>query len=206
MPEAHPLFAPYEQYLEKYGRRPESFASWTQSLAIEPGPGIRGFLTLDQALFRSWLVETIELLEGESLFQQYQTREKVLALFFTWMEQWHAHKDALRVMAGYAPALPFSNDYFSGTHDLFTQWLGSLLREGLERGEIAPRWKLNDWYAPVFWQQARFLIMSFLNDSSPQYTQTDAAVEKTIRFIMDLIQPNSLDSGVDLVRFLFRKS
>ena len=87
----------------------------------------------------------------------------------------------------------------------FLQWVGEIIEMGLDDRQIADRFVLPKWYNNVLWTQALAILRFWLTDSSAEFARTDALVERSVSFLFDLIEPNALDSGIDLVNFFLKR-
>ncbi|GAB4403260.1 MAG: hypothetical protein OHK0039_02190 [Bacteroidia bacterium] len=200
---------PYIDHVLAQGSRPASVYVFAQTLGSTERSfyaQYASFDALEQAVFRRYFDDAHQRLEGSPEFAGYSAREKVLGLFFTWFE---ILRDARSVVVfldqsgdWYAPAAA----YTAATKAPFKVLMKGILKSGTDAGEIADRLLLPGIYQDGLWAWALFLLRFWLSDTSPNFERTDVAIEKGVNFIFDLIQPNSLDSGVDLLRFLWQPS
>lgn len=163
------------------------------------------FSALEQSIFKGWYDETRETLENDSVYQGYGTREKWLALLFTWLETLKEVRSVVVFMQQQAEVPFFGSSYLDQTKDPFKEFIADLLADGMEQGEVADRFLIKRLYPQWAWAQARYLLNFWLADTSRDFVQTDAAVEKFSAFFFDLIEPNAFDSGLDLLKFLWRR-
>ncbi|MFC4995699.1 hypothetical protein ACFPTZ_26125, partial [Rubritalea tangerina] len=87
----------------------------------------------------------------------------------------------------------------------FITWADALVLDAVNAGEFADRKKFNELYAKGLFEQLRFLIDYYRKDSSDNFQDTDALVEKSVRFFADSARSGVLDSALDLARFMLRK-
>lgn len=198
----------YVDFVREKGRRPRSVRAFTQHLGIEEASFYAhfvSFLAIEQAQMRTYFDQTRELLLSEPVYAQYAAREKLLAVFYTWFETLKADRSFVVYLYQHAHwGYLFGGDYLAEVEKPFLKLLREIIEEGLDTQEIADRLFLTARYRQAYWWQARFLIRFWVRDKSPDFQQTDAAVEKLVNFSADLIQPNALDSGFDLIKFFFR--
>lgn len=147
---------------------------------------------------------TLKRLADAPEFAQYSAREQALALYFTWLDTLTPHKELLRLwdqetFPGFTPT------YLHTVTEPFEAFVVDLVLAGQQTGEIAQRRFIQDQYPNTFWLQTRFLIHQWLQDDTTEGTQTDAAVEKTVNFCFDMLNPNLLDSGLDFLKFVFTR-
>ena len=117
--------------------------------------------------FNTVLENTLQTCNNDEQYQQYSSREKMLAFMFTFLQHLN-ESDAIYIQQ----ARPFIANYYQSI--LNTAFLSVL----------------------NFWS----------NDKSDFKQNTDVMVEKTVHFAFDLLAPNAIDSGFDLVQSLFKLS
>jgi hypothetical protein len=59
-------------------------------------------------------------------------------------------------------------------------------------------------YDEALWLQVGFVFRYWLDDNSPRFEKTDAAIEKSVNFAFDLMGKSALDSFLDLAKFLYQ--
>ncbi|MDP5170586.1 MAG: TetR family transcriptional regulator C-terminal domain-containing protein [Bacteroidia bacterium] len=149
-------------------------------------------------------LKTKALLVTDPTFEEYSTREKILAIFYTWFEILGQEREFLTTLEKIQPWARTAS-LWNKVKPAFVDWIGEIIDEGVENREIAGRIVLSSWYKHVIWMQAMAILSSWLYDKSEEFARTDALIEKSITFLFDLIQPNALDSGWDLVSFFVKK-
>ena len=76
--------------------------------------------------------------------------------------------------------------------------------EGKETQEIANRPVISDRYDEALWIQVLFVLKYWLDDNSPRFEKTDAAIEKSVNLAFDLMGKSALDSFLDFAKFLYQ--
>lgn len=204
-----PLQQAYVDAVLTSGRRPASVRAF---MATQDQPErafyaeYPSFGRLEQALMQGLFQEAVDTLRAAPEYATYGTREKLLALFYTWLEVMLAQRSLVVFVHRHQSLSLRSDGCLRRVAGDFRGWVRELLREGSSSGEVADRWFLPRWYDDVFWTQARLIFRFWLTDRSANFERTDVVVEKSVNFIMDLIQPNALDSGVDLLRFFGQRN
>ncbi|RMG72767.1 MAG: hypothetical protein D6722_04820 [Bacteroidetes bacterium] len=203
-----PLEGAYANHLLQEGRRPASVHAFMHA-QDQPERAFyeqySSFSQLEQRLMQALFAEAAEVLQGAPEYADYGTRERLLGIFFTWMEVLTAHRSLVRLLYRHQKPGLLKEGILRALRPDFQAFAQEVLRAGNASGEVADRWILPRWYADVFWTQARLVFQFWLADRSANFEQTDAIIEKSVNFLMDLIQPNALDSGVDLVRFFWQR-
>lgn len=162
------------------------------------------FSTLEQDIFLTSFEKSSEILKKDEVYETYGARERVLALYYTWIEQLKANRSFFVFLDEVDGINCLGDDFKDKTREPFKKFIRKIIKDGIASQEISDRMVVTGWYKHIFWLNARFVLNFWLGDTSRNFEKTDAMVEKSVNFIFDLIQPNSLDSGFDLLKFLFQ--
>jgi len=198
----------YQNYVLEMCKKPlrfEEFSSYLEAQEISLDDQYKSLTALERDILLSTFTETIERLESADEYRAFTTREKILACYFTWFEELGEMRDFLKILTKNNLLSITTERYLKTVEPLFKMYIQDLLNEGTDTGEIADRSLIESRYPALLWYNTRFLFHFWLNDESEAYERTDAAVEKAVNFSLDLLAPNLLDSGFDLIRFLVGK-
>lgn len=216
----------YIFYTLKNNKRPQSVQAFVAPISLQEKDFYHLFSSFDELekdIFSSFVAETIQKLEGDDLFRQYDSREKMLAFYYTWFELLKNHRSFIAFMEQQKsfwfklPSyLPFGNfvfkfllkqalanvrPYMTSAKKPFKNFMKAIVNEGI--GEtIADRFWITSQYDELLWGMTILLYYFWMTDNSPKFERTDAAVEKAVNWAFDLMRPNSWDSGFDLAKFL----
>jgi AcrR family transcriptional regulator len=133
-------------------------------------------------------------------YAAYGVREKVLAVFFTWTESLRESRTLVTILTdiqGYT--------WQENMQSAFERLICAILAEGVGTREVADRLLLSNWNPDVLWWQFVGVTAFWVGDTSAEFEQTDALIEKAVNFWIDLMQPNFLDSAFDLLRWAFNQ-
>ena len=86
----------------------------------------------------------------------------------------------------------------------FKDFASDIIMEGKETQEIANRPVISDRYDEALWIQVLFVLKYWLDDNSPRFEKTDAAIEKSVNLAFDLMGKSALDSFLDFAKFLYQ--
>jgi len=197
----------YVAYVLQHGARPPSVQSFAESLGLSEADfyqSYASFEALEAEIFNGYLEETIAQLEADPDYLQYDVAGKLLSVYYTWLAVLNEQRSLVAFMDRKSSALLGAPPYQELAREEFIDLVQRIVKQGLETGELADRWFLSRYYQDLIWVNARFVLDYWLHDRSRSFERTDAAIEKSVRFTLDLIRPNAIDSGVDLLRFLWR--
>jgi hypothetical protein len=148
--------------------------------------------------------KTVATLQQDENYLQYSAREKMLAFTFTFLQ--NMNEDSIyfstQIQQQRFPFLP--NQQLKELKTLFLNYSDALIFEGTNSGEIQARPLIANYYQQLLWNAIVSILYFWANDTSEQKENTDVMVEKTIHFTFDLLAPNAIDSGIDLVQHFLK--
>lgn len=203
------LIESYKQFVLREGKRPASVYIFMKDVGANESdfyPHFASFGALEEQFFTTCVEETLTRLADSKEYQEYDSSQRLLAFFFTWIEVMTPERSFVQFMEGNGlfSLFTFFPRYQTGAKELVEAHVQKIVKDGIEEGEVADRFFVTRFYKQGFWVQARAILTFWLRDESPAFEKTDAMIEKTLRFALNVIQPNSLDSGFDLVKFFWR--
>lgn len=201
----HPLFSSYFGYLQNECKRPASVQAFLNLSDWDDEFPFQSFREWENEEMRVVFLKTKTLLQSDLTFSSYTSREKVLAIFYTWLEILGEYKDFFTELRRIQSRAATSQIWGGVKHELL-EWMEELVDEGIGNREIANRPFITQWYNSLIWTQAVTILAYWEIDDSEELVRTDALIEKSINFLFDLIQPNALDSGWDLITFFAKRS
>ena len=141
---------------------------------------------MDTQLQFEWtsvLDKTLEICQEDENYSHYSVREKMLAFTYTFLQTINTNEEK------YATLL--KNQRFLFLKNTI---------EGTNSGEIQARPFIANYYNQSVWNAFLSILLFWANDKSENKENTDVMVEKTIHFVFDLLAPNAIDSGLDLIQ------
>lgn len=208
MEQANQIATAYVTYALTYGKRPASIQQFAEKLDMTESQFYQNYASFDaleRQIFQGYFEEAISQLEGDAEYAQYDIATKILSIYFTWLETLTQHRSFVQFLDRLAESGLEAPAYQQGTKEEFQDTVRRILKQGMDSGEIADRWFLTRYYKQLLWANARFVYNYWLHDQSRSFERTDAAIEKSVRFVLELIRPNAVDAGVDLARFLIQR-
>ncbi|WP_291720382.1 TetR family transcriptional regulator C-terminal domain-containing protein [Bernardetia sp.] len=194
-------------YIRQHGKAPNTPYNLMAELGEDEKffyDNYSSFMNVEQEIWGEYLSETVQRLRSESVYDEYMVREKLLAFYFTLIEVLKENRSF--VVNQLSPRNGgFRRRVLSDFKDGFYEYINLLLEEGMDTGEVEQRMFVGSKYDKLLWAETEFLIRFWLRDDSKNFERTDAAVEKTVNFAMDLIGRNIADSAFDFVKFLFQR-
>ena len=96
----------------------------------------------------------------------------------------------------------FLQNFLSLFESNFDRLSKAFILEGTDTGQIVARPFLSDHYFKLFWAEMLFILRFWVQDESPEYDKTDAAIEKSVAFIFDFMEEGIFDTAFDFGKFL----
>jgi hypothetical protein len=154
---------------------------------------------LEKLTHQSTVDRTIQRLYEDEQYLSYSGREKLLAFCFTWFDELVDSRLYLLTLQEHCTdKYLFSSDVSSP----ILAYMKELLSEAEAKGEVPLRLFINNAYPQAGLAAIKFLLGVWLRDTSPKFSRTDKAVEKTINLYFDLICRGPLESLQEFSRLL----
>ncbi len=161
--------------------------------------------SIEKDILLSTFTDTVRRLMDAKEYVDYIAREKALAFFYTWLEELEKIRPFLKLIDEGERHVITGRRYLKKLEAPFRDFIEDLLAEGVATGELAKRPFVLDKYHVMLWLQVQLLYGFWIRDESEARERTDAAVEKSVNFVFDLMSQNLLDSGIDLLTFILKK-
>ena len=206
-PGADQLAAAYVEYLLVHGQPPASVYKFCLDQGVAEDAFFQHFSSFDaveKQVWKGFIDRTVARLKGDEAFAGFSTREKVLAFYFTLLEELKSQRSLVLMKLGNIRKLELTPAFMKDFKSSFEAFFASILLEGKSNGEVAARPFLDKQYPQVFWLHLGFILMFWKEDDSPGFEKTDAAVEKSVNLAFDLIGKGSIDSAIDFAKFLYQ--
>lgn len=198
----------YVAFVQNKCKKPERFevfSDYLKSTDIELNGEYHSLTRIERDVVLGTFTETVSRLENEPEYLEFSTREKVLACYFTWLEELGEIREFLKILSKHSLVTLATERFLKEVEPIFKLYIEDLLNEGSDTGEIAGRQIIESRYPTMLWYNTRFIIQFWLHDESDDFERTDAAIEKAVNFVFDLLAPNLIDSGFDFFKFLIGK-
>lgn len=197
----------YVNYLLVNGKRPPSVYKFCLDLGIPEDRfySLAGsFEALEGVIWNDFIEKPIARLTADKEFGSFTIREKILAFYYALLEELKSNRSFVLLTLGGRSRLELVPAFMKPFKRTFTKFINELLANGKTSGEIASRPYLDKGYPQLFWLHMGFILLFWVKDTSPNFEQTDAAVEKSVNLAFDLIGKGAVDSAVDFIKFIYQ--
>ena len=197
----------YIKYRLENGSTPPSIYSFAMNeLKIEESEFYNYYNSFDgieQDIWNHYFHETMAKLENDETYISYSVSEKLLAFFFTLFELMKANRSFIILSVAERKKNEIMPQFLTTFYEQYSEYVKDLVAEGSESGEIASRpEQIKSNYYRAVWAQFIFLLDFWIKDTSKGFEDTDAAIEKSVNLLFDLIGKNLIDNVFDFAKFL----
>jgi AcrR family transcriptional regulator len=193
-------------HLLEQGSEPASIFKFSKDIKIKEEEFYHYFTSFEAVKSAVWVSifeETLANVESQEVYKEYSVREKFLSFLFTWIEELKKNRSYLLSLyqdkSTTFKKLPGDTREFK---EKFADYAADLVMEGKETQEIASRPFITEKYDEALWMQVGFVFRYWIDDRSPRFEKTDAAIEKSVNLAFDLMGKSALDSFLDFAKFL----
>jgi AcrR family transcriptional regulator len=198
----------YITFLLSEGKQPATVYKFCSDLGIQEEAfygHFGSFDGLEQFVWKRFADRTVLRLRADESFLTFDTREKILAFYYTLLEELKSSRSLVLFRLQHVTRFEgFTPTYLKGFKTSVEDFFGSVLAEGKERGEVANRPYLDKRYPQLFWLHLGFILHFWRDDNSAGFEQSDAAVEKSVNLAFDLIGKGAIDAAIDFGKFLYQ--
>lgn len=197
----------YINHILENGARPASIFKFVKDLKIKEELFYDHFNSFDNVEKEVWsdiFGSTIQAIISDEVYNEYSSREKLLAFFYTWVEHLKSNRSFILQSVPKQMKPEITPYYLEHVRKGFKEWVGDLLLEAKETDEVTTRPIISDRYDDAIWLQFLFILGFWMKDDSKSFEKTDAAIEKSVNLAFDLMGRGPLDAMVDFGKFLFQ--
>lgn len=162
---------------------------------------------MDKTLSHNWTAvfdKTQEICLQDTNYAIYSAREKMLAFVFTFLQNLNEDESTFSALILQQKVPFFINKNLAELKVQFYSFSDTLIFDATNSGEIQARPFIANYYQQTVWNSLVAILYFWANDKSNYKENTDVMVEKAIHFTFDLLAPNPIDSGIDLIQHFLK--
>lgn len=160
------------------------------------------FSTMEKAVWSELFTKTIAVVEGDPVFEEYNTREKYLAYCFTLIEHLKKNLSFYRVSSDERNMKNALSHPSVQSQKSAQSFFEGLVQMGVNNEEIKTPGLLQKPVSKLFQLHNMFVVNYFLKDESEGFKDSDQAIEKSVRLLFDAIENSLLESAIDFTKFI----
>jgi AcrR family transcriptional regulator len=196
----------YIEFFLEHDKNPSIFALCKKA-KIKEEEFYTVFNSIDALIQQVWadfVLTTIEKLEKDETYLNYSVREKLLAFYFTLLEELKANRSYILYVFQDKKPWDLKPSFLEKFKTAFLDFAQTLINEGKETSEIPDRALVSGQYDKLLWTQWQLIFGFWRKDNTLGFESTDAFVEKSVNFCFDLIGRNFLDTSFDFLKYAFQ--
>ena len=197
----------YIETLLNTGTRPVSVYKFCVDTGITENDFYEHFGSFDgleRTIWKDFVDTTIARLHNDKAFAEFSTREKILALYYTLLEEFRLNRSFILLELNSFRRIELVPTFLKDFKASFESFVERVLAAGKTSGEVANRPYLDKRYPQLFWLHLGFVIHFWKQDDSAGFEKTDAVIEKSVNLAFDLISKGAVDSAIDFAKFMYQ--
>ncbi len=202
------LIKQYINHTLEHNKTPDSVYIFAKAINMEEKEFYNHYSSLEGLeadIYKIWFENAYKTCAETEPWEQYSAREKVLAVFFAFIEEAKNYRSfAVYLKNRDLVKLPRWPKYLNELHEVFVDNMKPILSEAVGTNEIQERKYLDEKYVSGLWLNILFVITFWLNDSSKGFEKTDESIERSVNLAFDLMGKSALDAALDFGKFLFQ--
>ncbi len=192
----------YWEFVLENGKPPASVFKFCRELGIKESEFFNEFSHFDAVegvFWKELITSTVTVLESDEDYQNYDGRQRLLAFYYTFFELLLDNRS--RFLARF-PKHALCSESLSGMKKAFQEHAEGLIQHSLNTGELTGNSKQAPFLVNLLSGQFLFLLDFNRKDQSHGFEDTDALIEKSVRFFYESLHLPGIEAGFDLVKFL----
>jgi len=159
---------------------------------------------LEKGIWKGYATATIARLDDSADYKEYNSRERLLAFYFTLIEELQKDRSYTHFRLSKLKSDWQLPHCLKSMDDAFTVYVKQLIEFGQNNNEIQARPIIDKVYDKGFRAQLLYVMRIWHKDESEDGSKTDAAIEKSVHLAFDLLAKGALDSLIDFAKFAYQ--
>lgn len=198
----------YMDYALENMDRPKTVYQFTKQNNFSETEFYRFFGTIESVekeIFKIFIEKTIDLLQKDKEYDNYDMKSKMLSFYFTFFELLSANRSYV-IMSLKSHKNDLKNLIkLSSMRTIFKNFVS----ENISDDFLTQQEKFQNFQKKTIqetsWIQLLFTMRFWLEDSSPSFEKTDIYIEKSVRATFELMNIAPIDSLIDFGKFIFKE-
>ena len=160
---------------------------------------------IQKEIWNSFYTQTINLIERDSSYENFENREKILTFYYTFFEILTLNRSYVLFVLREHRDMMKNLSQLKGLRSNIKEFSSGLIREDNETKNLKVLKRSPQVFSEGAWLQTLFLLKYWMDDNSAGFENTDIAIEKSVRAIFDLFDNSPLESILDFGKFLWKE-
>ena len=198
----------YMDYVLENSEKPKSVYNFAKLNNFSETEFYSFFGTIDsieKEIFKMFLDKTVELLQKNPDYVDYDMKSKMLSFYFTFFEILTANRSYVVMI------LKDNNDQLkkmaqlSSLRNSFKHYLADIITDDFRTQQERLQNFQEKAFQETSWIQLLLTLKFWLDDSSPSFEKTDIYIEKSVKATFELMNIAPIDSLIDFGKFIFKE-
>ncbi len=190
------------------GKPPKSIYVFSKELAIEESEFYTYFSSfehLEERIFTLFFENAMAVLEKNEDFGEYDSKNKILSLYFTYIEILTANRSyVLLALKGALNSFEYAKK-LKGLKKEFGNFTKTLVIDKIDIEQETIEKIQDKGIQKGFWLQFLMIIKYWIEDTSSSFEKTDLFIEKSVLASFDVLETKPAKSIMDLGKFLLKE-
>jgi len=202
------LVSKYIDILLETGKQPASIYTFSKELGIDESTFYKHFSSfehLEEKVFILFFDNATSLLENNEDFKDYDAKNKLLSLYFTYVEILTENRSYVLLALNDNKNSLKNLKKLEGLKKSFGHFINKLQIEKIDFKQERIEKFQERGIQEVFWVQFLIILKFWMDDSSSVFEKTDVFIEKSIHASFEIINTKPAKSFLDLGKFLLKE-
>jgi len=202
------IISMYMEYTLEHSKKPQSVYLFAKVNSITEADFYKEFGTLesiDKEIFALFFSKTIDLIEKDPAFAEYETKNKLLSFYFTFFEMLTINRSYVSMTLKEHKNMLKNLSQLAILRKEFKKFITEIIDDNyLIKQEKVQEIQLKGLQESA-WIQFLLTMKFWLEDDSAAFEKTDIYIEKSVKLSFELINIAPIDSLIDFGKFLFKE-
>lgn len=187
---------------------PLSVYKFCKTNEIDEQDFYKSYASLDTIKYHVWQVffdNTMGLLHKNKQYDSMDRKDRLLTFYFTFFEVLLLNRSYVLFALEGNESRMTKIGQLKKLRISFKSFASELIEEGNDNKTLSLAKHPVGLFSEASWAQLLFVLKFWLDDTSPNFEKTDAAIEKSINVAFDVFDNTQLDAIFDLGKFLWKE-
>jgi AcrR family transcriptional regulator len=198
----------YMDYVLEHNEHPKSVYTFAKANNFEESlfyAHFGSFEAIEKQVFKAFFDNTTMVLEKNGDYNTYDSRNKLLAFYFTFFENLTANRSYVVYALNKHKSSLKNLSVLSELKRHFSKYIDQLGIETLDIKQAQIEKLQTKAISESAWIQLLITMKFWLEDTSPNFEKTDIFIEKSVNTSFDILNIAPIKSVIDLGKFLFKE-
>ena len=198
----------YMDSVLEHEKFPLSVYKFCKTNEIDEQDFYKSYASLDTIKYHVWQVffdNTMGLLQKNKHYDSMDRKDRLLTFYFTFFEVLLLNRSYVLFALEGNESRMTTIGQLKKLRISFKSFASELIEEGNDNKTLSIAKHPVGLFSEASWAQLLFFLKFWLDDTSPNFEKTDAAIEKSINVAFDVFDNTQLDAIFDLGKFLWKE-